>query len=841
MRQFNILILTLVFAVLTVSGCIDRKDKEVLVTPYTKLDFTSLAETQPFTISSNFLWTIEMADTWISVSPAKGYGDKQVTVTVQPNVSLEPRQTVFTIKGETVTRDIMVTQAGEIPTLSLDVIERTVPAGADTTSFHIMTNVPIEVLSGADWVQVVETRTVETRKCSLSFAANTKLEPRKATVEVRQTNGSLTAVFTLIQSGEIPTIGVDRNALTMPFEGGETGVNVTTNVPWTAQSNVDWITITPSTKLVTTQACPFVVAANPRVEPREGTVTIQATSQSDLEAAVVTVTQAGAPAAATLTPQVLDDIPEDGGTYAVAVEANFEWEIDKSQTAEWVSSLKAEEAKVRVVVDANPAVTPRSTTFAIRQKGGDYAQTVTINQLRGTTQIELTPQGEITAMKAEGDKQTLTVIANIDWDVVVSEDWLTATKSQVKDSYSGTIVLQAAENITAQQRRALLTVRTAEDSTLMRIITQEAAGPFMNPDSDTLDVAATQAVYQITIATNITPVVSTKPDWITASLSKSGAMEYVLSVTPATNTQTQERSGIITLKQEKGTLTHNLVIRQKGEAEYVNAALSTQAPLNNIGDTFSLVVESNMEVVVAFQKETPWITSSGTETEGRTTTYKYTAIPVPTRDSRRATLEIKHPTTGAVLKSFTVQQYGARIAQSDSLALVAFNDLTKGQDWRDTFLWNRQLPVSYWPGVTLEANPRNGALHVKGISLSNARLVGVMNDISGTHPLASLTYLETLDLSENMGLTGWLPTSWSQLAFLQTLNVRNCNLGNQILIGDPIPAIYGSRLTELTSFIISGNLMTGTVPAEVVAHPNFALWNFDVNMKKQKLSDLALP
>lgn len=840
MRQLNILILTFVFAVLTANSCIDRKDKEVLVTPYTKLDFTSLAETQPFTISSNFLWTIEMADTWISVSPAKGYGDKEVMVAVQPNVSMEPRQTVFTIKGETVTRDIVVFQAGETPTLSLDVIERTVAAGADTTSFGIMTNVPIEVLSGVDWVQVVETRTVETRKCLLSFAANTKLEPRKAAVEVRQTNGSLTAVFTLIQNGEVPTMGVDRNALTMPFEGGETGVNVTTNVPWTAQSNVDWITISPSTKLVTTQACPFMVAANPRVETREGTVTIQA-SQSDLEAAVVTVTQTGAPAVATLTPQVIDTIPEDGGTYTVAVEANFEWEIDKAQTAAWVSSITAEATKARVVVAANPTVTPRSTTFAIRQKGGDYSQTVTINQLRGTTQIILTPQKDITAMKAEGDKQTLTVVANIDWDVVVSEDWLTAKKSQTADSYSGTIVLQVAESKMSQQRHALLTVRTAEDSTLMRIITQEAADPFMNLVSDTLDVAALQAVYQIPITTNITPVISTKPDWITASLSLSGAMEYVLRVTPVTNTQTQERIGKITLKQEGGTLTRDLIIRQKGETEYINAALSTQAPLNNIGDTFSLVVESNVDVVVGFQKETLWITATGTETEGRTTTYRYAVIPVPTKDSRRTTLEIKHPITGAVLKSFTVQQYGARIAQSDSLALVAFNDLTKGQDWRDTFLWNRQLPVSNWPGVTLETNPREGALHVKRIALSNARLVGVMNDISGTHPLSSLTYLETLDLSENMGLTGWLPTSWSQLAFLQTLNVRNCNLGNQILIGDPIPAIYGSRLTELTSFIISGNLMSGTVPAEVVAHPNFTLWNFDVNMKKQKISELALP
>jgi hypothetical protein len=135
------------------SGCITKND-EVLVTPYTKVDFTSGTETKSFDISSNFLWTIEMADTWISVTPLKGYGDKSISVTVSANTSLESSKPPFFIVGEQTRREITVTQAGEAPTLSLDATQKSVRASGDTVSVGVTTNLELTITSEVSWISL---------------------------------------------------------------------------------------------------------------------------------------------------------------------------------------------------------------------------------------------------------------------------------------------------------------------------------------------------------------------------------------------------------------------------------------------------------------------------------------------------------------------------------------------------------------------------------------------------------------------------------------------------------------------------------------------------------------
>ncbi|MFA7200587.1 MAG: BACON domain-containing protein, partial [Bacteroidales bacterium] len=84
------LILRMVLPVLglILSGCIKPGSDEILVTPYTKMDFPAEGNTSDFAISSNFLWTIEISDTWIVVNPMRGYGDRNITVTASANPNL---------------------------------------------------------------------------------------------------------------------------------------------------------------------------------------------------------------------------------------------------------------------------------------------------------------------------------------------------------------------------------------------------------------------------------------------------------------------------------------------------------------------------------------------------------------------------------------------------------------------------------------------------------------------------------------------------------------------------------------------------------------------------------
>lgn len=826
------------------SGCITKND-EVLVTPYTKVDFTSGTETKSFDISSNFLWTIEMADTWINVTPLKGYGDKSISVTVSANTSLESRQTSFFIVGEQTRREITVTQAGEAPTLSLDATQKSVRASGDTVSVGVTTNLELTITSEVSWISYIETHTITGKRYVLNVSPNTTLQERIGRVEFKQKNGTLSALLTIVQSGEAPAVQVDKETVSAPYGGGEYSVNVTSNISWQATSSASWLHFT-GTRLMETSACLFVLDTNTRVEPREAKITIRATDYPSLQPAVVTVSQEGAAASATITPQVLNDVPAAGGPYTLNVEANFDWEVDATATADWVTQITPVTGKLNFSITANQDVDPRSTTFKIKQKNGTYLKTVTVNQLAGESKVILPDQENMPRATASGGLLNVPVTSNIEWKATVSQTWLSVVET--KGLHTSTVVLSVQPNQAIAERIALLIITTQETPAKVytRIIRQSGASAFITITPDTLDVQAAGGTCSMDVESNIEWTINSQPSWVgSMTITPVSDIKKTVTFSVLANTQTAARSSKIELIRVSGSLKSSMVINQKGETPYVNAEISTSQPLSNEGDTFSLTVNSNVNTDYYIVGSPSWITLAGKVTEDRTSTYSFVVSPVPSLSSRAATLYVRDVTTQQVYKSFTVTQKGARIAQKDSLALVRFYHNTDGGNWRDAYLWNLQLPVTSWPGVTLEAETaiRNGARHVKKLLLSDARLSGAIGDgLSQNDPLSDLTYVESIDLSGNSGLSGWLPKSWKNLNNLETLDLENCSITNYLVFGYNIPKEYGAGLKNLTTFIIKNNLLNDTIPAEVVEHPHFGDWKFAENMMQQKGSnELYLP
>ncbi|MEJ1729841.1 BACON domain-containing protein, partial [Escherichia coli] len=265
--------MTLPALALLLCGCIRPGNDEVLVTPYTKIDFPADGQAREFSISSNFLWTIEISDTWITINPMKGYGDKNMMVTALPNTSLDARQSSFFIVGEQIRREITVTQKGEVPGLALDNTQRTVKAAGDTVSVGVTTNVELNVVPEQDWVSYKETKTVTTKRYIFTVQQNTSLEGRSCRIQFTQKNGSLSAVFTILQDGESPAIELETNTITAVAQGGQYKVTVLSNIEWEAATETSWIHLT-GTRLMQPQDCVFMVDANPRVETRQGTLVI---------------------------------------------------------------------------------------------------------------------------------------------------------------------------------------------------------------------------------------------------------------------------------------------------------------------------------------------------------------------------------------------------------------------------------------------------------------------------------------------------------------------------------------------------------------------------------------
>lgn len=841
--------LLLASLITSLAGSCIKKNDEVLNTPYTKLDFTSAVETQTFELYSNFLWNIEITDPWLTVTPAKGYGDKQLTVSVAANTDLNARQASFFIVGENTRKEISISQAGESPVLQLDVTKKSIDANGGALSVELTTNLEVAVTSDVSWIQLSTTRTVATQTYSFTVEPNTTLSERSGNVQFKQTDGQLSALLTITQTGETPAVQVAVDTLVIPYTGGQTAFDVTSNIKWEASSNVEWL-VPDATKLMETVSCRFVADTNVRVEPRMASITVKASDYPDMSDAVVPVRQEGAPATMVLSNDTLNGVPAAGQTLKVMVEANFDWKADVSQTAEWISNVISTSDAIEIKVNKNEDITPRSTVITLVQNQGDYTKSIIINQLPGKSSLTLPAQSAFKTVAAEGGVLSIPVLTNVTWTAEVSKDWVRVVST--KGIEEETLMLEFDPNPDAEERAALLVVTTTQDSiqSITRILHQAAAEAVLTTSNDTINVTATAGSYTTQVYSNISWAVQSKPEWISSTTIADGSDAYhkTLAFTVAANANTQPRSGKIVLYQIGGTLTATIVVNQAAEEAYVNASVSYTQALDNEGDTFMLSVTSNIQADYYLPDSPSWLQLTNTNTEGRTTTYSFTVQQAVSASSRDTRLQVTNPDRSTVYKSFTVIQKGARISHSDSLALVQFYNNTNGATWRDTYVWNLLLPATTWKGVTLEENPRaDGAFHVKRLELSGARLVGTIGDvviagvIVSKDPLSVLKYIEVINLSSNSGLVGSLPPSWAEFSFLETLNLADCNLVNSVLGGFNIPKQYGDFSNNLTVLKVNGNLLTGTIPQEVVDHHNFDTWDFDKNIKPQKTGELVLP
>ena len=106
------------------------------------------------------------------------------------------------------------------------------------------------------------------------------------------------------------------------------------------------------------------------------------------------------------------------------------------------------------------------------------------------------------------------------------------------------------------------------------------------------------------------------------------------------------------------------------------------------------------------------------------------------------------------------------------------------------------------------------------------------NKLSGEIPdiWDQLTTVGVLQLYDNPGITGPLPSSIGSLVSATGIQLKNCNItGN-------IPASFGG-LTKCSNLMLSGNKMSGVVPAEVQAHPKWlpdSGWKYETNILPQQ-------
>jgi len=317
--------------------------------------------TRMLNVETTCQWTALPSADWITVSAPNGAtGNGAVTLNIARNTTARTRSASVTVGNQSV----VINQAAANCNFSLSPATLQANPGGGTLTASLTANCEWTASASAAWLTVSPTAGSGNATLTLTAAPSpTATEGRTATV----TAGSASATVTQPPAPCNTQFSPVQAQLRATGSTGAITVNISCST-WSATSTAPWLRLATAGNTLTYTADP-----NPTGQPR--------TAEIRAGQALVTITQAGATCAYTLTPDSLD-LPAEGGTGLVRVQsgAGCTW-TRPTPTAGWLTiEALVEGQSFSYRAAENLTAEPRTTTLAvatrtlaIRQAGASTA------------------------------------------------------------------------------------------------------------------------------------------------------------------------------------------------------------------------------------------------------------------------------------------------------------------------------------------------------------------------------------------------------------------------------------------------------------------------------------
>jgi len=366
--------------------------------------------------ANKMVWQARPHVDWLSVTPTSGSGEGSVTYQVAPYNEVATRQGTLTVAGNTFTvfqygRRMKLDSYSTTQNYETHVIPITVNALA-ITQWNVTPN--------NSWISIVDAGNGQGGDLvTIAIAENPSYKARTGTVTIG------TETFTVTQQGR-PTaalsFSVSPTASTASVEGanGTIAVTATPDLPWTATSGANWLTVyAASANGAGNGNVVYVASPNPTLSQRTGNITVTPESASGMAAKTHTVTQ---PAAQSALSSNGYEFKASGEPCSVEVSvANIvQWDI--AESLDWItvngSTSRTGPGTVVLQASANDTVYPRSGTVMIAGKAFRVSQKARGVELEYDTKLFGTDGGyESISIHPDG---------NVAWTAVASDTtWIT--------------------------------------------------------------------------------------------------------------------------------------------------------------------------------------------------------------------------------------------------------------------------------------------------------------------------------------------------------------------------------------------------------------------------------
>ncbi len=497
-------------------------------------------------------WRAQSNVDWISLANTMGTGQVAVVYTVAPWNSVSTRSGTITAAGCTFT----VNQTGRLMKLSSHAVSENYQSHVLDLALNALSGVEWNIWLGAPWISVVDGGNGKgSDNIALAINENPSYLPRTGRVAVG------TEELTITQMGR-PTaalaFAISPTQTTGSVDGanGLITVTATPDLPWTAKSDVSWLTLLASFASGDGNGnVIYTVSPNSTMTERRGTITVSPTADSGLAAKTHAVTQ---PAATSVVSDSSHDFDAAGDSFDVGVTVAdvVAWTVEES--CSWVSidgdTSRVGPGTVTIHASENTSVDARSASVMIA------GHPFTVRQAGRTVEVEYTSK----VFGTESESGTIDVHpnGNVSWTATTKDlDWIIIWAGEgctlnddgsVSGTGDATVEFMVTDYVgDGTPRTGTITIG---DKTVY--VTQRAYELSINPTGETVTGNAGQGEVGVPASVgDVWNAIATAP-WITVvSGYNKGTGSGKVMFTYTENDTGAERTGKIVIAGEEYTLT----------------------------------------------------------------------------------------------------------------------------------------------------------------------------------------------------------------------------------------------------------------------------------------------
>ena len=443
-----------------------KNDEVITITPLGNsqryfdngLTFTSQSGSENIEFTCNGDWNVSVAntiggETWCTVTPANGKaGEGGFTVNVVENKGYDDRNVTLTLTVGNIKKTIVVTQKQkEAILLTANKFELDNKGGK--INLEVKTNINYTVTineTDKKWIKQIgsNTRALSSSTLTFDISPNEEYEKREGVIYI--TNGELTETVHVYQaSGGV--VMLTKNEYFISDKEQTIAVDIKSNFNFEVKMpNVDWISIAPSTKSMSSHTLYYIISPNEEYDSRESEIIFYDKSNVKL-ADTLKIIQAQKDAIIISKKEY--EVNSKENTIEFEVNSNIDFNVSiPSAASKWIENITTTQTrgltshKVYLKINENTSTYERSAKVAIKHTQSNVADTVFISQLGVPS---LSPSSKTYQTYPKGGELSVALTTNTNYTVEIlgdAKEWIALPQTRSSSFRTDYLNLHIAEN-----------------------------------------------------------------------------------------------------------------------------------------------------------------------------------------------------------------------------------------------------------------------------------------------------------------------------------------------------------------------------------------------------------